>query len=529
MQALRHSHYSTLATHFTLGALFTLSSFSASSSLWAAATEAFAPDMGQLIAGLDSSKYSERENSTNELVKLGRVALKPVALCYFDSNPEIAWRIKRILMRIATEAREELTSLQAIGVLIAIDQTAASQQWDSELSGLLSKWRENRSARAIDYLMKQGALNSPSGVQRQLFFGNFNMQQLSFGATESPVKKTERKKNKRTSVKSKVQTLDEIDELVKGDFDSVQDYVFRRLPDSNDVQEQLVQPQVIINGRRVGMGRGAIQPNWTFVEIGEAWKGTIDDLRRLSEIHTLRGLRFRHQDLTTKELDLISELESLQHLGIVKSTFAGSNSVASLDPPPGLTSLELGDININEDIVDWLATMPLNHLTIEKCKIDSRAAEAFEALQQLVTLDLRRIRIDSKFFHSLASISSIKRLNLSVCKFLGEDFRTFARIRPRTAVFNPVSFLGVQAQPTIGGAENWTCEIEMVVPESAADVAGIRAGDIIKAVNDDPVVTFQDLRMYISQHEVGEEMKLDVERDGEDIVLTAKLGSIENR
>ena len=483
----------------------------------------------QLIAGLDSKKYEVRESCTNKLVEMGRVSLKPVAQEYFDANPEIAWRIKRILKKIATEAQEELTSLQAIGVLIALDQTLARQQWDSELNGLLTKWRENRSARAIDYLLKRGARNSPSGVQRRLFAGNFNMQQLSFGAPESTKKRTQKKKPKAPEAKPKVQTLLEIDELVEGDFEKVQDYVFRRLPAADVAEEQLVQPQIIINGRRVGIGRGATSTNWTFIEIGEGWTGDANDLKRLSEIHTLRALRFRHQNLTASELDLISSLEPLQHLGIVKSVFVGNNSVASLDLPPGLSSLELGDMNINEEVTDWLMTMTVANLTIEKCTLDPQAAKSFRELQQLVTLDLRRIRIDGKMFRSLAEISTLKRLNLSVCKFLGEDFRTFARIRPRIAVFNPVSFLGVQAQPTIGGAENWTCEIEMVVPESAADVAGVRAGDIIKAVNDDPVVTFQDLRMYISQHEVGEEMKLDIERDGEDIVLTAKLGSIENR
>ena len=167
--------------------------------------------------------------------------------------------------------------------------------------------------------------------------------------------------------------------------------------------------------------------------------------------------------------------------------------------------------------------------SLSDCQIEDKAADLFEDLQQLSVLDLRRIQINRRLFRKLAEISSLKRLNLAVCKFSGQDYREFSRIRPRIIVFNPVSFLGVQARQRGGPVEDWTCEIEIVVAKSAADKAGVRPGDVIEAVNGDEVVTFQDLRMYISQFEVGEKMILDVRRDGKKIELTAELGSIEDR
>ena len=489
------------------------------------ATDVNVAEVESLIASLDAKKYAQRESATQDLVGLGRLALKPIAQKYFGANPEIAWRIRRILKQIATEATEELTSLQAIGVLIVLDQKHAPQL-DSELSGLLAKWRENRSTRAIEHLVSLGATTSPSGIQRQLFFSNLR-EPLALGGPAETGRKNQLRDRDENRTKSQTQAA--INQIVDGDFESVQDFVFSRLPVANNADEQLVRPQVIINGRRVGIGGNANQQQWTYIEIGSTWKGSDSDLQRLKEIHSLRALRFVEQELSPEAQRLASRLDSLQHLGVVGSTLVGKKSITRLDLPLGLTSMELGNVNVDGSVVDWMAGVPLDNLTLDRCTIEKSATQAFGDLRQLLTLDLRRINVDRRLFLSLAEVTTLKRLNLSVCKFKGDDYRTFARIRPRIAIFNPVSFLGVQARPTGGFAENWSCEIELVVPDSAADKAGVRPGDIIESVNGEDVVTFQDLRMYISQHETGEEMRLAIERSGKKIELVAQLGSIEDR
>lgn len=484
-------------------------------------------EVESLIASLDDRKYAEREAATEQLVQLGSTALKPIAQKYFDASPEIVWRIRRILKQIATEAQEELTSLQAIGVLIVLDQNHA-QQLDNDLTGLLSKWRENRSSRAIEYLVSLGAKTSPSGVQRQLFLGNLRGQPLGLNAAPAGIGQ-KNPLRQRTEEQSALQAQSAIDQIVSGDFESVQNFVFNRLPVANTVDEQLVRPQIIINGRQVGIGGNSNQSNWTYIEIGSTWTGKDSDLERLKDIHSLRALRFLGQELSPETQRLVSRLETLQHLGMLNSTLQSKKSIALMDIPRGLTSMELGNVIVDGSVVDWMAGIPLDSLTLERCTIKEAGAEAIKDLQQLMTLDLRRIRVDRSLFLSLAEVTSLKRLNLSVCRFKGDDYRMFARIRPRIAVFNPVSFLGVQARPTGGFAENWSCEIELVVADSAADKAGVRAGDIIEAVNGEDVVSFQDLRMYISQYEIGEKMKLSVERSGKKIELVARLGDIEDR
>ena len=471
-----------------------------------------------LISRLDAKKFNDRESATEQLIEYGHESLKPVATEYFEANPEIAWRIKRILKKIATEASEELTSLQAIGVLICLNQ-----EWDNELSGLLTKWRVNRSNRAVEFLVDKGAATTPTGAHRQLVFAQFNQATtFELSGTKNPL----RLSGKRIP---KSEALAEIDQIVAGDFESVQDFVFSRLSGEPDADVLAQQPQIFVRGQRLNLDfNNNNGQSGTFIEIGEKWEGTADDLKRLNDIHSLHSLRLVGQEFTADTLTQIEQLENLKHLGIVDAQ-PKSVSIVDIKMPPQINSLELGGITIDTEVAKWMTSISLTNLTLSKCQVRNDAAKELEKLQQLVTLDLRRIRIDRALFRTLSEITSLKRLYLAVCKFKGQDYRDFSRIRPRIVVFNPVSFLGVQARPTIGGADNWSCEIEMVVPESAADLAGVRPGDIIESVNGDDVETFQDLRMYISQHEVGEKMILSVNRAGKQIELTAELGSIEDR
>lgn len=65
---------------------------------------------------------------------------------------------------------------------------------------------------------------------------------------------------------------------------------------------------------------------------------------------------------------------------------------------------------------------------------------------------------------------------------------------------------------------------------SGADGAGLRSaedgsGDVIVAIDGQPMKSFEDLADYIDSKKVGDEVTLTVHRDGEDIELTAELKS----
>ncbi|NLS12319.1 DegQ family serine endoprotease [Vibrio sp. SM6] len=66
--------------------------------------------------------------------------------------------------------------------------------------------------------------------------------------------------------------------------------------------------------------------------------------------------------------------------------------------------------------------------------------------------------------------------------------------------------------------------VSQVVPDSAADKAGIQAGDIIVSINDKPISTFSELRAKIATLGAGKEVKLGVLRDGKSKTFDVTLG-----
>lgn len=65
--------------------------------------------------------------------------------------------------------------------------------------------------------------------------------------------------------------------------------------------------------------------------------------------------------------------------------------------------------------------------------------------------------------------------------------------------------------------------VQQVVPDSAADEAGIKAGDVIVAINDKPVKSFNEIRGKIGTIGAGKKVKITLIRDGDKEVVTAKL------
>ncbi len=65
--------------------------------------------------------------------------------------------------------------------------------------------------------------------------------------------------------------------------------------------------------------------------------------------------------------------------------------------------------------------------------------------------------------------------------------------------------------------------VEQVVPDSAAEKAGIKAGDVIIKVNGKSVKSFSELRGKIGSIGAGKEVKITVIRDGDEKTFTAEL------
>ncbi|HVR31824.1 MAG TPA: trypsin-like peptidase domain-containing protein [Acidimicrobiia bacterium] len=96
-----------------------------------------------------------------------------------------------------------------------------------------------------------------------------------------------------------------------------------------------------------------------------------------------------------------------------------------------------------------------------------------------------------------------------------------ARAIVEGGAFEP-GFLGVTIDATVTGRAGSV--ITSITPDTAAATAGLRIGDIVISVDGDPIGDFTDLAAVIRNYAAGDIVELEVERDGETLVLSAELG-----
>jgi len=83
------------------------------------------------------------------------------------------------------------------------------------------------------------------------------------------------------------------------------------------------------------------------------------------------------------------------------------------------------------------------------------------------------------------------------------------------------AYLGVRVDDAQGGGAH----IAEVVNGGPADDAGVQQGDVITAVDGQPVTSGDDLRLAVENHKPGEDMTLTVKRNGDTKTITVKLGT----
>lgn len=83
-------------------------------------------------------------------------------------------------------------------------------------------------------------------------------------------------------------------------------------------------------------------------------------------------------------------------------------------------------------------------------------------------------------------------------------------------------FLGVSGQESTDGSAG--VELTDITPESAAEVAGLRVGDRILSIDGAPVAQFDELAGLVVARQPGDQVVLEVVRDGEALSVQAVLG-----
>ena len=107
------------------------------------------------------------------------------------------------------------------------------------------------------------------------------------------------------------------------------------------------------------------------------------------------------------------------------------------------------------------------------------------------------------------------------------DIPAFKRLSSTQRVrmnFEAQAFLGIQGSGPMNGRRlGADAMVSMVVPDSAADEGGIKAGDFISKIDGEIVNDFDDVRLLITQYSAGDEVDVEVLRDGKAEALKVKL------
>lgn len=80
-------------------------------------------------------------------------------------------------------------------------------------------------------------------------------------------------------------------------------------------------------------------------------------------------------------------------------------------------------------------------------------------------------------------------------------------------------------QEAFGATQGHGVLISQVMKQSAAAKAGLKAGDVITAIDASPVSSVRSLLEAVAAHSPGDEVKLDILRQGEPMSVSASLGA----
>ena len=131
-------------------------------------------------------------------------------------------------------------------------------------------------------------------------------------------------------------------------------------------------------------------------------------------------------------------------------------------------------------------------------------------LRGVVRVSVHGVPLDAEAVAALGRLSAVRRIDLFGTGAPEAALAALAARLPDVVIdVRKGGKLGVSSLVQVG-----TCELSAVQPGSAADKAGLRAGDVIVAADGEPVATFEALTAWLARHGAGEAVRLEVIRDG---------------
>jgi len=209
----------------------------------------------------------------------------------------------------------------------------------------------------------------------------------------------------------------------------------------------------------VGMDEFAIsaisQPRM-IVQIDDKWNGSTESLQWLSWLGGIEYARIKGSAVNKGVLEQVCKIPDLKSMAIVDG-IVDKETLDPLTQMPRIHSLEFRYVELSDDQGDLIASMPIR-----------------------VSLNLMGTGISAQKVESMRS--ALPGLQI--------DHRQGG-------------FLGVTCMDGLD-----SCEINSVLPNSAAEAAGLIKGDVIVHIGNSEVRRFRDLQNEINQHLPGDEIEV---------------------
>lgn len=480
------------------------------------------PQIQQLVKQLAHPDFEQRESAERQLIEIGSPAVDSLLEELIDCKPDVCSRIKRIL-QLCSEKCDEESLFKVLGVLRLRFEVS-----DQRIEPLLQRWAFQRRGELVANWREQGVVvNDPFEKRGDVLevmggLGQFRLapvrqdfEQRGFAPTPTGLKQptvVEQKIEAHTRSNAELIRL-----VLKGTLEQNKKLVLnsKQGADGFEKKVSMVQKQPVV------------------VTIGENWKGdySIFDFDDAISVLPISGLELQKLEINDTLLSAIKK----QPIGTVVLTECSVAANLKETLPRSVSSLVIDGSDSSADLLRLVSSESpmLRHLRFEKSKFGEDEALMLRSFGQLTNVDLAKIDLAGSVFDGLATVRSLRRLDLQRCKFPAAAFNEFKEKRGRSVdvKFTPQAFLGVSADSRGIAAQfpraqlKGACIITTVVPGEGAERAGMKIGDEVFQMGDYKIADFDELRVVIAQYEVGDEATIKVRRDGKELTLKAKLGS----
>ena len=496
-----------------------------------------AVNVQQLIEQLSQTDFDQRESAEQQLVEIGSPAVDQLIGTLRDCKPDVCSRVKRILQAVAGKCDEESLFKVLAALRIRFDVS------DQRIKPLLNRWAIQSRSAVVDRWREEGA------IVVDPFGGEAAMDDLELREKQMAAQRIFRIDGGVIEVTgngagiSSPRPSENSPRAKQPDRQAATQPIATRLQTVLDGSLQK-NKELVLNSSQGATGfeksLSRLQAQPVSVIIGENWQGDFSafDLARTQS--TLLVSSFEIQKKTISD-SLLSVLDKHPVTSLtLNDCSVAANVKGTL--PGGLQSLAIENSDNSIKLLELIASgdsSRLRQVGFKNSEFGKDQTIALSGFPGLSHIELEGLDLEQDAFEGMASLRWLNQVEINGCKFPAEAFLKFQQERRNVVVnFKAKAFLGVSGNRDLvfrrGGdlpiesVDGAGCVITTVIHDEAAERAGMVVGDVVLSFDGQKIESFRSLQIVIAQCDIGEEVPIEIRRNGKEQTLKVKMGERED-